>query len=69
MDKLKPLERDCLRLVRRSVPDADGWYAVSAVLWGMVTTNIPADLIEKDETERGGRIRLTPRGQAVCDYL
>lgn len=62
---LTPVQRDTVRLIGRSTPDADGWYQVSAVLWGFVNQNLPPVLAEKEETSNGGRIRLTPDGEVV----
>lgn len=64
-ETLTKIQRDVIRLIGRSTPTADGWYSVSAVLWGMVKLNLTADLAVKEETASGGRIRLTPKGQAV----
>lgn len=62
---LTPVERDIIRLFRRSTPDADGWYQISAALWGFINHHIPSRLAEKEETSSGGRMRLTREGEDV----
>lgn len=62
---LTPVQCATVRLIGRSTPDADGWYQVSAVLWGFVNHHLPPFLAEKEETSNGGRIRLTPDGEVI----
>lgn len=59
--------KNILRLIRRSTP-IDGWYKVSGVVWPLLA-DTPSDLVEKRPSEDGGMVRLTPRGEAVADYL
>lgn len=58
-----------LRLVQRSNAEVDGWYQVSKVVWPLIDGTMPADLVETQATDSGGRLRFTLRGQAVADYL
>ena len=68
--KLTDQQRDLLRLIQRSPDRGQGWRTVSKVLWPIVKGGLPDDLAETIETDDGkGSIRLTPRGQAVLDYL
>jgi len=67
--KLSDKTRDVLRLLMRSPDHGDGWRKVSGVLWLVVTPSMPDDLVEKQPSSDGGRVRLTERGKAVCDYL
>ena len=67
---LTPKQTNVLKLIRRSKSDDDGWYAVSKVVWPLVYSTLPDDLIEVEPLEEGGgRLRFTLRGQAVADYL
>lgn len=46
-------QRDILRLIQRSKPDADGWYRVSKVVWPIVNGVLPDDLVETKASALG----------------
>ena len=67
---LTPRQRDLLNLIKRSKPDADGWYRVSKLIWPIIDGKLPADLVETIAiADDGGRLRLTDHGQAVAKHL
>lgn len=69
MTKLNEKQRNLLNLIKRSKPEADGWYRASKMVWPLIADAFPADLAETREADEGGYIKLTDRGQAVADYL
>lgn len=72
MAKLKDSERDMLKLIRRSIEAADpcnGWASVSEMLCGSVIKFGPAELVEFQKLEIGGRVRLTEKGKTVMEWL
>lgn len=66
---LAPKQIDILRLIQRSKPNHEGWYTVSKMIWPIINGALPTDLVETAETDNGGHLRFTARGQAVSDYL
>jgi hypothetical protein len=69
MAKLTDQQKDILRLTLRSKRLDDGWYGVSQAIWPHIKDALPTDLAETRQSDEGGFIRLTDRGQAVVDYL
>jgi hypothetical protein len=69
MTKLNERQMNLLKLIKRSKPEADGWYRASKIVWPLIADAFPADLAETRGADEGGYIRLTDRGQAVSDYL
>ena len=68
-NKLDERATNVLKLLKRSKPEADGWYRAGKMVWPLIAASLPADLAETRAAEEGGYIRLTARGQAVADYL
>lgn len=67
--KLTDREKDFLRLVYRSPHDNDGWRNVSPLLWKFVVEYTRPELIEIEEGEKGGRVRLSDREKILIDYI
>jgi hypothetical protein len=65
---LTPMQKDMLRLIKRSRADEFGWYKVSAPIWQLLDP-LSADLIERKVDQDGARIKLTERGETVVTYL
>ena len=63
------LDQGDLRLLQLALKGAgpDGWAKVSKVVWPAVM-RLPDDLVEKQPSEDGGRVRLTERGDAIVTY-
>ena len=62
--------RNILALIKRSERDPEGWYEVSDAVWPTVAPYLPTDLVTLEpSSDGGGKLKLTERGQAVCDYL
>jgi hypothetical protein len=59
--------RSFLKLLLRSPDIGDGWRKVSDVVWTLVDQFDKPELLEKDS--EGKRVRLSPNGQVVADYL
>ena len=68
MSKLDDKTKSMLNTLLRTTPDAGGWRRVSKIVWPLIGV-LPDDLVEKRATDDGGFVRLTVRGQAVCDYF
>lgn len=61
--------QQCLMHLIRKGANAEGWAPVSPPVLPLVK-QIPTDLaVVEDLDEGNGRARLTPRGDAVLDYL
>lgn len=56
-----------LKLVMRSPDIGDGWRNVSQTLWPLVASFENKELIDIDYEY--SRIKLSDRGQVVCDYI
>ena len=59
--------RNFLRLVKRSPDVGDGWKKCGEMLWPFAQ-KVPEELMEREPDEVGGRVRVTPMGDAVCKY-
>ena len=59
--------RDFLKLVKRSPGDSDGWKECGNMLWTFAK-KMPEELMDREAATVGGRVRLTPMGDAVCRY-
>ena len=59
--------RSFLKLLLRSPDVGDGWRNVSEVVWPLVTGFDKEKLIETDSENK--RVRLTPEGLIVVEYL
>jgi hypothetical protein len=68
-EKLNDKELGFLRLILRSPDRGDGWRSVSSVVWPLVESFTQPDLIEIEPSADGGRVRLSPRGAIVIDYI
>ena len=62
--KLESQHRHIIKLIGRD-RDEDGWATVSAVIFPILSRNMPPDLVEFEEIEGGGRARLTTQGESV----
>ena len=68
MEKLDIQHKHIMRLIARDA-DSDGWATVSAQLFPVLSKNIPKELAVFEETETGGRARLTEEGQSVLNAM
>ena len=67
--KLTQPQRDLLRLIERSVTQAqDEWAPVSEMLCKVVQQHIVPELAEFQKLETGGRVRLTDKGITVLEF-
>ncbi len=59
-----------LDLIRRTPPrNEEGWRYVSYALEDLVKDKFPEELVEQIQIENEFFIRLTPIGDAVCEYM
>lgn len=68
MSKLNDNECNFVRLLLRSPDMGDGWRKVSETVRPLAVAATPTELFEMKEDD-GLKIRLTPVGQNVADYL
>ena len=69
-EKLDGGQKHLLRLIARDQQNAEGWCAVSAVIYPIVQKTMPADLVEHYQVEDGrGRARLTLAGENLIDAM
>lgn len=69
MSKLTQTQMDAVALYMRTPVDAEGWARVSVAVCPLLTY-LPPELFEIEGDEnRGGRIRLTEKGETVVPYL
>lgn len=47
----------------------DGWASVSEALYPYVLAKMPAELVEFEKLDSGGKARLTTQGQGVVDAM
>ena len=66
--QLEKGEIHMLKLTKKANKDANGWAKVSKAVWPSVRT-LPSQLVELQETNDGGFIRLTREGETVLDFL
>ena len=58
--------RHLMTLIRKDAND-DGWACVSDQLWPFLEA-LPVELVDRKETEMGGMVRLTDKGNTVLDW-
>lgn len=59
-----------LDLIRRTPPrNEEGWRFVNPELVDLVKDKFPEELVEQIQIEYEFFIRLTPIGEAVCEYM
>ena len=63
--KLHGGDRRVIKLIARDRDD-EGWATVTATLLRVIRDAVPAALVVFEETENGGRARLTDEGEAVA---
>lgn len=62
--KLEPQQFHIIKLVGRD-RCANGWATVSTLLFPILSEAMPSELVVFEETETGGRARLTEEGECV----
>lgn len=65
MNQITPNEKVFLQLLLRSPDRGEGWRTVSDVLWPLVQDFSKPEFVEVGDK----RVRLTPTGLTICDYL
>jgi hypothetical protein len=65
--RLSSKESGTLKLIMRSPDIGDGWRQVSGILWNLVTTDVPAELVEFDHDNK--RVRLNGDGNVLARYI
>lgn len=66
--KLEPQHKRVIELIVRD-RDAEGWASISALLFPVISQNMPSELVEFEKLEKGGRARLTAQGESVLDAM
>jgi len=66
-EPLTPKQKSMLALLLRSPDEGDGWRQCSPLVWPLVQSTIPADLIEKDYANL--RVRLSEQGVTVARFM
>ena len=61
--------RDFIRLILRSPDIGEGWRKVSDPLWKLVEAFAHQELLEKQDSAEGKKVRLSPDGIVVARYL
>jgi hypothetical protein len=69
--KLDSGQKHVLRLIAKGQQCADGWAPVSAAVYPVVKSTMPAELVEHEPVgaEGRGRARLTAEGEAVLNAM
>jgi hypothetical protein len=65
--KLNAGQLRLLVLTAKGASGPDGWTSVSEVVWPVIAA-LPADLVEREKLEVGGRARLTDAGKVLLAY-
>jgi len=68
MTKLDMHHKHILKLIARD-RDEDGWAFVSETLYPHLSKGMPAELVQFEKLEQGGRARLTDEGQNVINAM
>jgi len=68
--KLDVGQKHLLRLIDKDA-GADGWTPVSSVVYPLLETNLPKELIvlERVGTEGRGRAKLTQHGESIVEAM
>jgi len=61
-------QQHILTLIDRGA-DAEGWAEVSEILFSVLSTNIPPELVTFEKLDDGGRARFTEEGRAVFNAM
>ncbi len=64
--EIKKNEKSFLKLLLRSPDEGDGWRKVSSMVWPLVESFGPKELIE---TKDSNMVRLSERGLVLVDYM
>ena len=69
MSGLHIKQRAMLSLIGRSASDSDGWVKVTQPIWNILDNlKMPSELVILQQSEKGGRAKLTSDGKAVLKW-